>query len=216
VARQRTKATVRITKRGGFVLDKLQKLVNNWEATESGLPIDGSLRVDGHDYWWILEYGSGEFYTPPDGELTPPPGAHGGAGSGQSEWLVEPRAIRGRGRGGRKLEAGKRLKFRKVPGGPYFYPLLQIVRGQGGHVGAIRTALRRFDRMLTKDFQQLGKDGFPPFREEIAAAINARLLELLQMVKADTPVGWNTVGDTRPPDHDAGHLRDAWSVKLAR
>lgn len=170
--------------------------------------IQGSLSVSpGHDYWWFLEYGTGEFYgaeDPPHGELIEPSSVIGQTPEGHA-YEIEVKA--------KKylvymsMRSGNKHIRRTVTEHPGIYP-----------IGMVRTSI--FDAMLylKRDIQYIskrkGKWKDLPKREDLVQVVNEILAVLLGSLQLRTP-------DNSDPDpyHEGRHpetLSQAWRITKAK
>lgn len=175
-------------------------------------PIRCALTVDGHDFWWILDAGSGAFFgSGPnvDIDLNPPPGIpHGSVGG---PWPITPRKGRTAlvSRKGRTLPVT--LRFWDLQGNKHT-PTSVTHPGSGANVGFVRSAAWRFRNAVDADLAQMRRNGLPS-REQIVEMVNGHLRALLADVVARTPDQY----EYNPSGHnEVGHLRDAWGITLAQ
>jgi hypothetical protein len=165
--------------------------------------IQGSLSVaPGHDYWWHLEYGTGQFHEAPDGDLEEPDSVEAEEAEGgpyeiealDSEFLVY-------------ISRGRRLR-RKATEHPGIRP-----------IGFVRTSL--FDAMiyLKREVNHVaagrGKGKWNlPTRELLVLLVNEVLEVLLGSLRLMTP------DDSDPdPFHEGRHktpLSEAWMITKAK
>lgn len=205
---------------GNLIVRELRQLMDNWSRG----PIEASFSVNGHSYWWILEYGSGLFAEAPDGYIAPPQGVPP-IPSGQGEWLITARG-RGTSRVSRERRRKNKARYRKMlriqfPDGLRFLKAVSV-QGQGANRGWIRKAIRRFEEdvasmLAESELLEAGGGKFRVTREYLVERINFYLERLLEEVRRGVPLGMtDRKSEIRKGMHDAGHLRDAWSVELAR
>jgi hypothetical protein len=165
--------------------------------------IQGSLKVaPGHDYWWFLEYGTGQFHEAPDGDLIEPDSVKGETPEGGpyeieaqgAEFLVY-------------VARGKRFR-RRVTEHPGIRP-----------IGFVRTSV--FDAMiyLKREVDHVasgrGKGKWNlPRRELLVLLVNEVLEVLLGSLRLMTP------DDSDPdPFHEGRHktpLSEAWMITKAK
>lgn len=214
MAKASTSITGHFIRTQGDVMDHLNDIVKTWTKT----PITAALTVmPGHDYWVILEYGSGQAESGPRGPRSTddvviplPPG------------IPRPKILKSH---TVELKSGKTVTSKWYPikarhkkplhffdrHGVERYEMVVYHPGIKG-LGFIRNAIRMWQYRLLGEFIALDKelgDNLPE-REELCQAINRTLKVLLAEVRATTPVS-----DQHDPRRDATPLADAWGIDLA-
>jgi hypothetical protein len=204
--------TARIKPKKVSVEDALDRAIASFGTKRN---INGGLRVNGHDYWWILEYGSSpaspgidltgdDLLQPPDD--LPAPHFH------TEEYPIRPVPRI-------NPETGKLRWLYYWHRGSYRFRLGTEHPGVAAR-GFVRKAVRKAQLQLKKDLDDLRKRtrGIPT-RDQIVAVVNNNLRLLLQLVKASTPVG-SPIEDHSPrvresERNDGTHLKDAWYIEPA-
>lgn len=196
-------------KNSASVIDAgLQAIIRDLEV--GGASINGGLTVDGHDTWWILEYGSSPASPGVDlsGDvpLIEPPGLP------DPQFHSEPYPIRPKTAIDPRTGKVRWLGFYNARG--KFTFRLQTRHPGITARGFVRSAVRKFQLALQKDLERLGNEDTLPDRSDIVDLVNRNLLELLNTVRATTPVGSGL--QDKSPREGGKHLRDSWGLNLAR
>jgi hypothetical protein len=183
------------TKVGPGIAEDLDRLIASFEK---GPPIiQGSLVVTGHSYWVILEYGSSPA-TPDAG-----PGEDDPVGL-QVPWNA-PQMSKHHGEW--YVIAPRRRKRLFFNGGFH-----KVVSHPGNTPRAfLRRIIWKWQEQLYRELQTVG---YMLDRDELVQIVNVTLLTILAQVHDATPLGKPDKYIAMPDD--VGHLRDAWSVDLAR
>jgi hypothetical protein len=135
--------------------------------------ISGSLSVlPGHDYWWFLEYGTGEFHESPDGSLEEPDevAGHDAEGGAYNIETVDAKYLV------YMTKYGKRVR-RKSTEHPGIKP-----------IGFVRTALFNAELYMLQDLQKLAdRKNRLLTRKEVVDTVNYILEVLLGELRIQTP-----------------------------
>lgn len=143
--------------------------------------ISGSLSVaPGHEYWWFLEYGTGQFYEPSDDMLQEPPAVARHYPSG-GPYEIPPKATNERGVLVYMTKWGERRRVRGSvthPGiSPRGFVRLSVLEARKDLAKYLDKELKR--RIRTKRLA--------PTREELVELVNEVFLMLLQRLEIRTP-----------------------------
>lgn len=174
--------------------------------------ISGSLTVaPGHDYWWFLEFGTGEFHEPDSsydqliGTINPPRevAAHNAAGGAYDITVTEdqPYLVYMTMAGVRK-----RIESTVHPG----------IKPMGFVRSALFDAEIHFEEDLIRLRGKLKQGKRLPKREELVRIINYTLEVLVGQIKLQTPL------DSDPDPYHQGHrphsptLAKAWGLTRAK
>lgn len=176
--------------------------------------ISGYITVaPGHDYWWFLEYGTGEFHNTPDGELLPPPDIFGQNPEGGPYYIkVSQERL--------AINPKVRLQYMNKGGGPYKYALAVEHPGIEPVMqsGFVRTSIYEAEQYFRKELglllhrkQERGETW--PTRERFVEFVNEVLFDMLAKITLRTP-------DNHDPDpaHTGRHtpLSEAWGMTEAK
>jgi hypothetical protein len=176
------------------------------DLKNGGYIIRGSLSIDaGHDYWWFLEYGTGQFHGQkgdPDGELDQPSETEGYSPEGG------PYEIR--------ANDADYLVYMTMRNGRYIKRVDTIHPGVHP-IGMVRSSLFSAMIYLKKDLAQLKKGRKwkeLPRRADFVKIVNYILEVLIGQLRLLTP-------DYSDPDprHDGRHattLSSAWNINKAK
>lgn len=188
----------------------LKRMLVSWEEKGRN-PIRGALVVDGHPYWWVLEYGAGGRFNSlmipmpigiklvkPSGalrRLAPTAAAYTGP-TGQEYPIVAGALIGGSDK--KKLVYWSNRLGRIVSRPRTLHPGVTPR-------GTVRRAILHFEESLRAALHELKADhDFPPEREEFVEVMNEHLEKLQDEIIRNTPSG----GFKR----EGTHLQKAWRV----
>ncbi len=168
--------------------------------------ISGSLSVaPGHDYWWFLEYGTGQFFdTPKANELVKPEDSRGKRAAG-GEYEIE-------------ANGAPYLVYMTKYGSKRYIKRVVTIHPGIKPIGMVRTALFEAMIYLKRDVDHIakrrGKWKDLPKREDLVQVVNDILEVLLGTLKLYTP-------DNSDPDpaHEGRHptpLSEAWRATHAK
>jgi hypothetical protein len=189
--------------------DQILDTVNDLIQDLGSSPIVGGLSITGHEYWVILEYGSSP------AEPNPQPSEDDvvllqlpddiPAPKGHADWYP--------------IQARYKKKLRFIDS----YGKLRMqfavhhpgIFGRGFLRRTIETVELQFQEVLDGLQRELGDE--LPSRRDLVAIFNAYLRSLLTAVRAATPIETAIQRKLRQaPDDGEGHLRDSFSIDLAR
>lgn len=183
------------------------KLISRINSLKRGSSvIKGSLSVaPGHDYWWFLVYGTGQFHEDPDGELNEPSSVSGEEAEGD-EYEITVADDSDATVLVYMTKAGKR-KRRYAVTHPGIYP-----------IGFLRTSLFEAELFLkgqlTRAEKRAKKWDELPGREALVKIVNSVMAYLLDRLRANTPE------DNDPDPYHEGRrpipLADAWRITKAK
>lgn len=196
---------VTMTKTTSFIDEGLRYLMTELSRPE---PIEGSITVDGHDYWWYLEYGTGVFHeseegTAPAGLDRPSSVKAESAADGEYEITATTRPF--------MRFYWERLHREVIFKKPAVIHQLGIAPSRPG--GFVRNAIFDGQMAIHNDLQTLLAQGITKItRKKLVAIVNRRLTQTLKAIRRNTPIGSPVVDQSPGPD---GHLRDAWGIDPA-
>lgn len=196
--------------------DEINRVLSSFKDEDEDDIIEGGLTVDGHSYWVVVEYGSSPQEVNPGPKPTDDVVLAIPAEIPKAKHHQLPYPIMGgkwSERRVKRLHKPKHwLKF-KVDGKDRFAEVVWHpgVSGQG----FIRRTVFKMQGKLLSALQAEDETDTLPDREDLVDILNDYLIETLKAVRAATPV------DPRPDKYlvlgeDAGHLRDAFGVTLAK
>jgi hypothetical protein len=183
----------------------LTALINNLKR--GSRVIQGSLHVaPGHDYWWFLEYGTGQFHeAPKDDDVVQPEATKGYVAKG------EPYEINAK-------NGSKYLVYMTRRGGTRYIRRKKTEHDGIEPIGMIRTAT--FDAMLylKQDLDRVasrkGKWKDMPKREDLVELVNEVLDILIGTLRL-----WTPDNSDPDPNHEGRNpipLSEAWFIKKAK
>jgi hypothetical protein len=196
---------VTMTRKTSFIDEGLRMLMRELSRPE---PIEGSVTVDGHEYWWYLEYGTGVFHEAEEGMapagLDRPTGVKAeSAADGEYTITADTRPYM------RFYweRVHRMVTFKK----PAVIHQLGIAPTRPG--GFVRNAIFDGQMAMHNDLQNLFAQGITKItRKKLVEIVNRRLTQTLKAIRRNTPVGSPIVDESPGPD---GHLRDAWGIQPA-
>lgn len=195
---------VTLTKRLSFIDEGLRTLMQ-MVGTD---PVEGGLTVDGHDYWWYLEYGTGVHHEAESAVDAPaglqrPDSIPSDAGGGDYYITAEQRPYMRF-----YWHKLRRWVIFKKPAAVHRFGVPPIRPG-----GFVRNAIFDAQMGIHEDLQNLLAQGMTNLtHKKLVDVVNKNLRQALRDVRRNTPIG-SPVEDKSPgPD---GHLRDAWGIEEA-
>jgi hypothetical protein len=219
------KARMLRANRKSLIAEDLRAMLRDWDVDPAGLQV--ALTIDsGHDYWWFLEYGTGQYFGQegyPDGELTPPSSAQGRSPSGGPYEIkpVNKKFLRFVNRNSQNVP-----RWNELPGELVFSK--GVVHPGIPAQGFVRRAMAAMDLRLLRRLSELDEDDTLPTRSEVIEVLNEEVQYMLYDVQASVPESADYFQgnplldpDYLPEDLDDeivvnSHLRDAFDVRLAR
>lgn len=201
-----SKAALKLKQSASFIDAGLAAMIRDFEL--GGASIEGGLTVDGHDTWWILEYGSSP--ASPGVDLGGDVPLIEPAGLPAPQFHSEPYLIRPK----TAIGPNGRPRWLGYFNGRGKFTFKLQTRHPGVHArGFVRAAVRQMQLQLQKELQALAEEDTLPDRSDIVDVVNRCLLDLLNTVRATTPVGSGL--QDKSPREGGKHLRDAWGISMA-